>query len=138
MSLYSIVESIHVIVAVGGLGQLSAIPLIAGNPDWASIPLLKRILRGASGSLIVMLLTGLWLLGLQGWTMTHSGWFGLSMLLFLAMGALLGIASGTLKKIDASSVPFSKSPLGPRVRTLTTWAGFALILIVFLMEGKPF
>lgn len=138
MSLYSFVAGLHVIVAVGGLGQLVAVPLIAGNPEWGSIPLLKRLLRGASGSLVVMLLTGLWLLGLEGWTFTHAGWFSLSMLLFLAMGAFLGIASGTIKKIDRSGMPFSKSPMVGKLRTLTMLASIALVLIVFLMEAKPF
>ncbi len=138
MSLYSFVEALHVIVAVGGLGQLAAIPLIAGNPEWGNVALLKRMLLGASGSLVVMLLTGIWLLGLEDWTMAHAGWFSASMMLFLAMGALLGISRGTLKKIVVSNVPFSKSPLAGRLRALTTWASIALVLIVFLMEAKPF
>lgn len=138
MSLYSFVAGLHVIVAVGGLGQLAIIPLVAGNPEWGSTPMLKRILVGASGSLVVMLLTGLWLLGLENWTFAHSGWFSVSMLLFLALGALLGISRGTLKKIDASVVPFQKSPLTPRLRILTTLASVTLVLIVFLMEAKPF
>ena len=138
MNLYSIVAGIHVIIAVAGLGQLVAVPLIAGNPEWGSIPLLKRILRGASGSLIGMLLTGIWLLGLEGWTFAHTGWFSVSMVLFIALGALTGIASGTLKKIDRSGMPFPKSPLVGKLRTLTTLASIALVLIVFLMEAKPF
>ncbi len=138
MSLYSFVEAIHVIVAVGGLGQLVVVSLIAGNPDWGSAALVKRLLTAGSGSLVVMLLTGIWLLALESWNFTHTGWFGVSMLLFLAMGALLGISRGTLKKIDSSGVPFSKSPMLGKLRTLSTLASIALILIVFLMEAKPF
>jgi uncharacterized membrane protein len=138
MNLYAIVESLHVIVAVGGLGQLGVTALIGRNPEWGSVPMLQRLLRGVSGSLVVMLLTGVWLLGLANWTYAHAGWFSTSMLLFLAMGALTGIASATLKKIAASGGTLAASPLLGKFRTLTTLATILLLVIVFLMEGKPF
>ncbi|HET6402106.1 MAG TPA: hypothetical protein VFH95_12000 [Candidatus Kapabacteria bacterium] len=138
MSLYSIVESIHVIVAVGGLGQLAVIAYVARKPEEGSLPLLKRLVTDVSGSLVVMLLTGIWLLWLENGIYAHTGWFGLSMLLFLALGALTGITRGTLKKIEASGVPIASSPLLGKLRALTLWADILLVLIVFLMEGKPF
>ena len=138
MNLYSVVESLHVIVAVGGLGQLSVAALLSQKPEWASVPLLLRLIRGASGSLVVMLLTGLWLLWLENGTYAHTGWFSASMLLFLAMGALTGIARGTLKKINAGGGTLAASPLLGKFRTLTMVANLLLLVIVFLMEGKPF
>lgn len=138
MNLYSVVESIHVIVAVGGLGQLGVAALVGRNPEWGSVPFLQRMLKGVSGSLVVMLLTGIWLLGLDNWTYAHAGWFSVSMLLFIAMGALTGIASATLKKISSSGNTLAASPLLGKFRTLTTWATILLLAIVFLMEGKPF
>jgi uncharacterized membrane protein len=138
MNLYAIVESIHVIVAVGGLGQLGVAALIGRNPEWGNVQLLKRLLRGVSGSLVVMLLTGVWLVWLANGAYAHAAWFSVSVLLFLAMGALTGIASATLKKIGAAGGTLASSPLLGKFRMLTMLATLLLLLIVFLMEGKPF
>jgi uncharacterized membrane protein len=138
MNLYAIVESLHVIVAVGGLGQLGVAALIGRNPEWGNVPLLQRLLRGVSGSLVVMLLTGVWLVVLVNGVYAHAAWFSVSMLLFLAMGALTGIASATVKKISASGSTLGASPLLGKFRTLTMVATILLLAIVFLMEGKPF
>ncbi|HZK75598.1 MAG TPA: hypothetical protein VFD13_01705 [Candidatus Kapabacteria bacterium] len=138
MNAYSIVEVIHVIVAVSGLGSLTVIALMARKPEWASVPLLTRLFKVVGPSFGLMLLTGIALLWIAGWVYASTGWFRAAFLLFIVLGALTGIAQSTLKKIAASGTPFGSSPLLGKFRTLTLWANILLILIVFLMEGKPF
>jgi uncharacterized membrane protein len=137
MNTYAIVAALHVIAAVGGLGQISAVGVMTRRPEWASVPLMRHLFKSIGGTLIVMLLTGLALLWLSDWVYEHTWWFRISFILFLALGAFHGIAQATLKKIPESTSLSSAAQL-PKLRTMTLLMNIALIVMVYLMEAKPF
>ena len=138
MSLYSLLAAIHVIAAVGGVGQLSVIALMSRKPQHANLQLMLQLFRAVGGSLIIMLITGVAMLWITDWVYEHAWWLRIGFLLFVALGASHGIGQSTLKKIIASGQPLSTSALAGKLRTLMTVASILLVLIVFLMEGKPF
>lgn len=138
MSLYQILIVIHVIVAVGGLGQLSVFSYMTRNAATANPQVLQQILKAAGGALVIMLLTGIWMLYLLDWMYERTWWFRISVVLFIALGAMHGITSKTLKKAVAEGGPLANSPLLPKLKTMSVLMSVTLILIVLLMEGKPF
>src|SRR5207244_1871721 len=90
MTLYSFLLFVHVIAAVGGLGQLSVLGVMTRTSTTVDLALAKRILDAATGSLVVMLLSGIGLTWMVHWSFAQMWWFRLSMILFLLLGALLG------------------------------------------------
>jgi hypothetical protein len=138
MSLYSIVAALHVIAAVGGLGQISAIGVMARKPEFANLAFIRQLMKGVGGTLIVMLVTGVLLLWLSDWIYARAMWFNISFVLFLGLGALHGIAQSTVKKIAAAGQSLSATPLSSKLRTVSLLMSITLAAIVFFMEAKPF
>ena len=136
MNWYLILLVIHVIVAVGALGQLGVFGLMTRIPNTANPVIMSRILKAAGGGLILMLLSGLGLLWLSDWMYMHSWWLRISTLLFIAMGALHGIASATLRKGTVNGV-VSNEALA-KLKGLAAGLSLTLALIILLMEAKPF
>jgi uncharacterized membrane protein len=137
MNLYAIVAGLHVVAAVGGLGQISAIGVMARRPEWANVPLLRYLFRSVGWTLIVMLVTGVILLAMGQSALARQGWFSVSSLLFLALGAFQGIGQAAVKKMPEGS-PLSSAPQIGKLRTMSLLMSITLALIVFLMEAKPF
>jgi hypothetical protein len=136
MNWYLIFLVIHVIVAVGALGQLSVFGLMARVPNTANPEVMSRILKAAGGGLILMLLSGLGLLWLSDWMFMHSWWLRIAFLLFIAMGAMHGIASATLRK-GTTNGKISSEALA-KLKGLSMGLSLTLMLIILLMEAKPF
>ncbi len=135
MTFYGILLFLHVVTAVGGLGQLTVITVLtrpSGTPDAGAI---KRILRAASGSLVVMLITGVALMWQGEWASVHTGWWGISMVLFLALGALLGMSQGALRKATAAD---GAAGGHTKLNQLAIAMSVVLVLLVFFMEARPF
>jgi hypothetical protein len=138
MSLYVVLLVIHVITAVGGLGQLAVFGIMTTRPSEASISIMKRILLTAGISLLVMLLTGVGMLWLYDWVYERTWWFRISFILFIALGAMHGMASKSLKRVIAEDGSLPASSHLAKLRTLAILMNITLALIVFLMEAKPF
>src|SRR5687768_16091333 len=109
MNWYLIFLVIHVITAVGALGQLGVLGLMTRIPNSANPEIMKRILKAAGSGSIFILLSGLGLLWLSDWAFMHSWWLRISVLLFIAMGAMHGIASATLRKGTTNGVVSSQA-----------------------------
>jgi hypothetical protein len=137
MTLYALVLFIHVATAVGGLGQLGALGQLTRNPSTVNPASLKLLLRAASGSLAVMLLSGIGLTWMVNWSFAQMWWFRLSMVLFLLLGGLLGMGQRALRTALAEPVP-NASPAMKTLHRLAIGMSLTLAALVFMMEVKPF
>jgi len=138
MDLYAFVAGLHVIVAVGGLGQISAIGVMSRKPKLANLELMRQLFRAVGGSLVVMLITGVILMLMSNGIFEHAWWLRIAIILFLGLGAVHGIGQGTLKKIIATGQPLESSPLHGKLRTMSLLSSILLVVMVYLMEAKPF
>jgi hypothetical protein len=137
MNWYTILLVIHVITAVGGLGQLSVFGLMTRMEEASNTVAMRRILKAAGISLIIMLLTGIGMLWLTNWHYEQFWWFRISFVLYLALGALHGIAQSTLRKATANGAILTGQPRG-KLTTIAIAMNVILAALVYLMEAKPF
>lgn len=146
MSLYPFLVSIHVIVAILGLGPLVALalltkrpPLPAGAPrpvpPEPALRAFARILRVAQASLGLMLITGVTLVALTHGVFGRQLWMITSGILFLALGAGTGLAQSHLKKALGSPTPVVHVE---RAHQFLLGACGLIVIIAWLMEAKPF
>ena len=127
------VLSLHVVIAVIGLGPLAAIPLAAramrGAPVVAAAPIvwLERLFLSTRLSLLAMFASGAWLELLSGGAYHESGWFRMSVVLLLAAGISHALARAALRRGSTA------------LRSVEGWSWLAcglVALIVVLMEVK--
>ena len=123
MSIYGLVLSVHVIVAILGVGQLAAVAVAAGRADPAIIMAFTRNVRLA---LITMFVTGAALDFTSGGSFHELLWFRGSALLLL----LTGILSWRAQKAARAAQP-------RRVRGIAWGMCGMVTLITVLMELKP-
>ena len=122
---YSLLVALHVVSLVFCAGPIIALALVPGGlaPSAA-----QRLTRVAGFGLLGILLTGGAAVAMTGPTFIHTWWLRLSVLLFLVIGAL----TGRLRRLTRD--PGSASGVRPLAWAIT----FALALVVYLLEGKPF
>lgn len=146
MSLYSLIVSLHVIVAILGVGTLPALalltrrpPLPAGAPrplpPEPALRVFGRLLRLAQVSLALMLVTGAAIIALVHGAFGRQGWMIASVVLFVLVGAATGIAHTQLRKALASAGSVAHLE---RAHRLIVAASAGVGLIAWLMESKPF
>src|SRR3954462_14968163 len=85
MNSYLVFKLIHVLTAVLGLGQVGALLVIAWQIP-SAWPLIVRIARIVTGSLLLMLLSGIGLLKMSGWAFAPPVWVGGSLAVMLIIG----------------------------------------------------
>jgi cytochrome bd-type quinol oxidase subunit 2 len=122
---YSVVVALHVVSFAFCAGPVLAITLAGGG---ISPPAAQRLVRVASFALLALLITGGYAAAVTGGAFFHTWWLRLSLLLFLVIGALLGLLRRLSRQPDSGSA----------MRTLGWVITVALALVVYLMEGKPF
>jgi hypothetical protein len=122
---YSLVVALHVVSLSFCAGPVLALALVPGG---LSPPAVQRLSRVASFGLLALLLTGLAAVAMTGPAFVHTGWFRVSMVLFLVIGGLIGSLRRLTRKPDS----------GNRVRAVVWTITVALALVVYLMEAKPF
>ena len=146
MALYPFLVSIHVLVAVLGLGPLMALALLTKRPPLpegtprpmppeAALRAFTRLLRVSQAGLGLMLLTGVVLVAMTHGAYGRQAWMITSVVLFLLIGATTGIAQSNLKKAAGPQGAVAHIELTHRL--LLVASGFVAI-IVWLMEAKPF
>lgn len=133
------VTTLHVLVAVLGLGLVGAAALVA-RPSAGSGPaadelrvILRQLALGINLSLGVMLLTGLLAEALAGWPFHGTYWFRLGFLLLVVAGGLNGWMGATLRKRWGTPVEALAT-----ARSAAIGMTVAVGLSVILMELKPF
>lgn len=123
MGSYGVLLSLHVIVAILGVGQLAALAVTAASAEPASA---LKLIRNGRRALAAMFVTGAGLEFLSGGAFHERLWFRGSALLLL----LAGILSWRSQK--AARAGSSK-----RVRALALGMCGVVALITVLMEQKP-
>lgn len=146
MSLYPFIVSLHVMVAVLGVGPLATIALLTKRPPLpegaprpvppeAALRVFGRILGVVQGSLGLMLITGITLIAMTHGVMGRQRWMITAIVLFLVLGWATGMARSRLKQALASSKPLE---LVDRAHRFLLGACGLVVVIVWLMEAKPF
>lgn len=125
MNVYSLVVALHVVSLSFCAGPVLALALVPGELSPAAA---RRLSRVASIGLLFLLLTGAGALAMTGPTFVHTGWFRVSGVLFLVIGALLGVLGRSTRTPGSAS----------KVRTLAWVVTVLLAVVVYLMEAKPF
>ena len=138
MTLEQVLLALHIAAAVLGLGQVgAAIPLAlyarTRKGDHELAVLLRKLFGALSGSVGIMLLTGI---GMD--VVSHGAWHGavffqVGFLAAIAIGACSGIAGAKLKKIDAAN---EEKTLGTALMLARLIAGITFVTAV-LMVVKP-
>jgi len=136
MTLYPIALSIHVVTAILGLGQVAGIAILASSAQTeATAPsttwtALRRLTRGTTWSLALMLLSGALIDYSVGGGYHEAWWFRLSFVLLVVLGAINGRTRRALRKRE-STPPLQRIARG-------AWSMCAIIAVVaVLMEVKP-
>jgi hypothetical protein len=139
MTLYAAVRLVHVIVAVLGTGTIAAIAIVAhkarAQPAGLSASPLPALVRWASVSLVLMLITGIWIDFEMHGVFHHALWFRAAMFGLVLTGGTLAVlrrqlASGLRGRLAPERALF-------RVTTLAVIASALVLAIVVLMERRP-
>jgi|GEM_PF-1509362 len=146
MNSYIFVVSLHVAIAILGLGPLTALAILTRQPfvpagvprPMLPEPALRgflRLLRVSQVSLGLMFITGAILLAMVHGAYGRQRWMLASVVLFLVLGGGLGLVQANLKK--------ALKPEGSIAHVAR--AHFALlatlvlvVVIAWLMKAKPF
>lgn len=136
----SLAVALHVVTAILGLGQIAGMAVVASThageatisqSTWGAV---ERLVRGASWSLLVMIVTGILIAYLVGFEFYGKHlWLRASFAATLVVGALVGTLRRALKKRSE----LGEARVMKRVAT-SAWIMCALVaLIATLMELKP-
>ena len=145
MNLYSFVTSIHVIVAILGVGPLMALammtrrpPLPAGVsrpvPPEPALRSFLRLLRLCQVSLGPMLITGAILVAIVHGAFGRQLWMMISVALFVVLGGGTALVQRDLKKALAMGSIVHVE----RAHRLLLAMCAIVVVIAWLMESKPF
>jgi hypothetical protein len=139
MNPYTIAISVHVVTAILGLGQVMGTTVLAsslaGSAPLApgNVAVLRRLGRGTTWSLVLLLLSGVLLEYVGGGYFHERWWFRVSFVLLIALGALQGRIGRVLRDVEAAKG-------GEALRGVVRLAwGMCVIVatIAILMEVKP-
>lgn len=142
MSIFGVTLCLHVLVAVFGLGQLTAVTIVTraaltgGAPrpsDWAA---LHRSLRGIAWSLGLLLVTGIGIDFAASGVFHGTLWFRLSFGLLLVVGFLGGRAQRVLRQSRSLTPELGVTALVRIERIAWTMCGVVALMVV-LMVLRP-
>ena len=139
MSPYTGIISLHVIIAVLGIGLCGAIPIVARQARLAApaqTDLLESLFRYTRWSLVAIALTGGLLDFAAGGGFHSSGWFRASVALLLFAGFAWARGRAALRKGLATGADADAALR--RVRRWGLTMCMTVALITALMEAKPF
>jgi hypothetical protein len=134
MSFYEFFKLLHVLVAVAGLGIITAMALLAAKARPLAREPLLSMSRWASGSLALMFLSGALMDLLAGGAYHETGWFRASGLAIIATGGILAYCRRVLKRSDETSAERARRTT---VRA-SSLASVLVLVVTALMETKPF
>ena len=131
MTSYIIIKVIHVLTAVLGLGQVGALSSLSWQLPSAT-PLIMRIARIVTVSLLIMLLSGIGLLKMSGWAFASTVWVRGSFFLMLVIGF------SASRIVKAARSPQQGADTMATLRRYSTLIAALTGVIVWLMTAKPF
>ena len=136
MTLHTLAISIHVVIAILGLGQVAGIAVVATSTSaqGASWGALQRLARGMTWSLVIVLLSGVLVEYSLGGPFHEAWWFRLSFFGLLALGAINGRMARALRKRGLIG---DERTLKGVVRSAWIMCAITAVIAV-LMAIKPF
>lgn len=143
---YTLLVSLHVIVAVLGLGPLPALALLTKRPPVpagaprplppeAALRAYGRVLCVSQIGLGLMLVTGGILVAMTHGAFAHQAWMAISVVLFLVAGAGTGLAQSQRRKALAQAGSIAHVEHAHQLLLATCGV---VAVIVWLMQAKPF
>lgn len=146
MNLYSFVTSIHVVVAILGVGPLMALALMTRRPPLpvgaprpmppeAALRAFLRLLRLCQVSLGMMLVSGATLVAIVHGAFGRQLWMIISVVLFVLLGGGTALVQRNLKKALATTGSIVE--VDRAHRWLLAMCA-VVVVIAGLMEAKPF
>jgi hypothetical protein len=146
MSLYTSVVSLHVIVAILGLGPLMALVMATRGPSLpagasrpmppeAALRVFLKLLRLSQAGLGLMLVTGGTLVAMVHGAFAGQKWLVVSVVLFVILGGVMGVAQSYFKK----ALKPTGAPVHVERAHLSLIATCVIVgVITWLMQTKPF
>lgn len=145
MNFYTFTTSLHVVVAILGVGPLMALAMMTRRPPRAAggsrpmppEPALRaflRLLRLCQVSLGLMLITGATLIAIVHGAFGRQLWMMISVALFVALGGGTALVQRNFKKAAAMG---SIEHVERAHRVLLAMCAI-VVVIAWLMESKPF
>ena len=133
MTAYALVRLAHVVIAVVGLGTITAIAVVARASRGTPPAGVGRLAAWATICLALMLATGVTLDLVADRAFDEAWWFRIAVLSMVPAGAALGRIRGLARRWAAGEPEVG----GPIART--AWVASALVAwIAVLMELRPF
>jgi hypothetical protein len=134
MTAYVWVIAVHTAVAVLGTGLLGAIAIVArvarkSTVERQTFAVIGALARTTTWSLVLLLVTGALAIYLGTTVFLGMWWMRISIVLFVALGALNGQVSLAARRGNEASLP--------RIEWLAWTMCVLLFVIVVLMEAKP-
>jgi hypothetical protein len=146
MNPYVLIVSLHLVIAILGLGPLMALALFTKrpSPSRGEIPAMPsvmalrawmRLVRISQVGLVLMFGTGAILIGLVHGAFGRQLWMITSVALFVLLGGGAGLVQSCFKK--ALQPTGSMVHIGRAHRILVTMCAM-VVVIAWLMKAKPF
>lgn len=136
MTAYACTRLVHVVVAVLGIGSVTAGAILARPSNGLPPTALRSLIRLAGVSLLLMFVSGGMLDHFAAGAWHHVTWFRLAAVATVASGIALGIARRIIGQAIAGKADADRAVQRARG---AMWVAFALVtLVVILMVRKPF
>jgi hypothetical protein len=146
MNAYTFLVSVHVIVALLGLGPLMALALLTRRPPLAAgaprtlppemaLRAFLRLLRVSQVSLGLMFGTGATLIALVHGAFGQQRWMMVSVALFVVLGGAAGLTQRRLKK---ALTPAGSPAHVEQAHRFLVGMCVLVAIIAWLMQAKPF
>ena len=136
MNAYAFTRLIHVLVAVLGIGLITAGAILT-RPSTGLAPIaIRSLARWASAAMLVMFVSGMLLDYFSAGAFHHATWFRLAIAASIAAGVVVGYARRAIGQAIAG-----KSDSERAVRRAAGAIRIALVLVAFivvLMVRRPF
>jgi hypothetical protein len=139
-TIHTFALTLHVVTAVLGLGQVTAIAILAstatgrvsgGEAPWTA---LARLMRGTRWTLVIMLLSGVLVEYASGGAYHGTWWFRLSFFILLALGVINARMCRILRKRDSVG---DDRALKAIVRSAWLMCGMTAVITILMEIKRP-
>jgi hypothetical protein len=136
MTAYAFTRLVHVLVAILGMGSITASAVLARPSSGVAPIALRSLFRLAGAAMGLMLVSGVLLDYFASGAFHHANWFRLAMLATIGCGVAMGYARRTVSQAIAGKADRERA-MGRASGAI--WIAVALVgFIVVLMVRRPF
>jgi hypothetical protein len=136
MTAYAFTRLVHVLVAILGMGSITAGAVLARPGSGVAPNALRSLFRLAGASMGLMLVSGILLDYFASGAFHRANWFRLAMVATIGCGVAMGLARRTISQVLAGKVDGDR---GMARASGAIWIAVALVaFIVVLMVRRPF